>query len=159
MGDVSLGQERSVALAGLDIVEDASAGVGADDGRDEGGGVVRGADDNASDGVAQPLQRLLVGRANDNEAAAGAALLAGVAEGGSHGAGDRLIEVGVVVDDDGVLAAHLGDDAFDVRLPRRRAGRGLYDAEADGVAAGKGDDIDAWVLHERLADLAALARR
>ena len=31
-----------------------------------------------------------------------------------------LVEIGVGIDDDGVLAAHLGDCAFDMMLSRRR---------------------------------------
>ena len=37
-------------------------------------------------------------------------------------AGYRLVEVGVGVDHDGVLAAHLGDDSLDVALARPHDG-------------------------------------
>ncbi len=77
---------------------------------------MRRADDEALDRGAQARERLVVGRADDDQPAAGAALLAGVAERRDDGARDRLVEVGVVVDDDRVLAAHLGDDALDVAL-------------------------------------------
>ena len=52
-----------------------------------------------------------------NHPRAGRAFLPLVAERAVDHAVHRLVEVGVVVDDDRVLAAHLGDDALDVVLP------------------------------------------
>ena len=80
---------------------------------------MRRADDQALDRGCSRASRFVVGRADDDQPAAGAALLAGVAERRRDDARDRLVEVGVVVDDDRVLAAHLGDDALDVRWPGR----------------------------------------
>ena len=62
-----------------------------------------------------------------------------VAEGAGDDAVHGLVEVGVVVDDDRVLAAHLGDDALDVVLARRRLGGLAVDEQADAARAGEGD--------------------
>src|SRR3972149_5304694 len=80
-----------------------------------------------------------------------------VAPGG--GPRDRLVEVGVVVDDDRVLAAHLSDDALDAALARPQRRRRLDDAEADLLASREGDEVDAGVLDERPADLATGPRQ
>src|SRR6185295_6725364 len=120
---------------------------------------VAGADDQTFDGGCQALDDLVVSRADDNEASAGAAVLARVTEGRDEDAGDGLIEVGVFVDDDGVLAAHLRDDAFDLSLAGSDLRRRQDDAEANTFAAGKRDRLDAGMLHERLPYLTSGSRK
>ena len=69
-------------------------------------------------GLDQAGDEGVVDAVEDDHPRAGRALLAGVAEGALEDADDRLVEVGVVVDDDGVLAPHLGDHPLDVVLAR-----------------------------------------
>ncbi len=71
----------------------------------------------------QPGEEGVVDPVEHDHPRAGRALLAGVAEGALEDADDRLVEVGVVVDDDRVLAPHLGDHPLDVVLARRRSRR------------------------------------
>ena len=71
----------------------------------------------------EALDDLVVHVADHDEPAGGRALLAGVAEGGDDGAGHGLVGIGVGVDDERVLAAHLGDDPLDVALARGGLGR------------------------------------
>ena len=78
-----------------------------------------------------------------------------VAEGAGDDAVDRFVEVGVVVDDDGVLAAQLGDQLLDVRLPRRELGGLAIEQHADAARAGERDEGDIGMLGERRADLLA----
>src|SRR5205823_728156 len=67
-------------------------------------------------GAHQPAHELVIDGLDDDQTRARRALLAGVAErrvdDGRHG----LVEVGVGIDDDGVLAAHLGDHSLHVAL-------------------------------------------
>ena len=66
----------------------------------------------------QPLDELVEDASHDDDARRGRALLPGVPERALRDRGHRDVEVGVGVDDDRVLAAHLGDDALHVSLPR-----------------------------------------
>ena len=63
-------------------------------------------------------------------------------------AGTATIEVGVGVDDDRVLAAHLGEDPLDLSLPGPERGRTFDDLQADGLRAGEGDERDRRVLDQ-----------
>ena len=77
------------------------------------------------DRAREPLDERVGDRLVDEHARGGRALLAGVARTRERDErGDGLVEVGVGVDDDAVLAAHLGDHALEVALavgrPRRR---------------------------------------
>ena len=87
------------------------------------------------------------------------ALLAGVAERALDDGRHRLVEVGVGVDDDRVLAAHLGDDALDVALPGPHLGGPLDDVEPDRLRAGERDERDIGMLDERGPDLLADTRQ
>jgi hypothetical protein len=93
-------------------------------------------------------------RSTSTAPASRGALLAGVDERRLDDRRDDLVEVGVRIDDHAVLAAHLGDDALDVRLAVGRLGGGADDLEADGAGAGEGDRVDARVPDERGACVA-----
>ena len=62
-----------------------------------------------------------------------------------------------LVDDDGVLAAHLQHRALDPDLPGQRSARLLGDLEPDLARAGEGDEARLRVLDERVADRRAAA--
>ena len=89
-------------------------------------------DQAGQEGVVDPLEH--------DHPRARRALLARVAERAVDHADDRLVEVGIVVDHDRVLAAHLGDDALDVVLARLGVGRLAIDQKAHIARAGEGDD-------------------
>ena len=82
----------------------------------------------------------------DEDARAGAAVLAGVAEDGERRRGGGLLEVGVREDDVGRLAAELERHALD------RLGRELADAASDLRRAGEGDLGDVRMLDDPLPD-------
>ena len=65
----------------------------------------------------QALEQLLGDRLVDEHPRGRRALLAGVGEGRADDRRHGLVEVGVGVDDDAVLAAQLGDDRLEVALP------------------------------------------
>ena len=83
------------------------------------------------------------------------ALLARVRERAVRDRRDRDVEVGVGVDDDRVLAPHLGQDPLDLSLPGSDDGRALDDLQADRLRAGERDERDRRVLDQRRADLLA----
>ena len=70
-------------------------------------------------------------------------------------ADDGLVEVGIVVDHDRVLAPHFGDHSLEVVLARLDFGRLAIDQEADVARAGKGDDVDIGMIDESLAGFLA----
>ena len=93
----------------------------------------------------------VVGAVDDDQPRRGRALLAGVPEGRVGRGGDGLIRVGVVVDDEGVLAAQLADDLLDVALPGLGDGGDLVEVEPDRLGAGERDDRHIGVLHQASA--------
>ena len=105
-----------------------AVGLVVDDGADGAAGVLGRRDLEAARRLDQPRQEGVVQRRRHDHAAARRTFLAGVAEGAGDDAMNRLVQVGVVVDDDGVFAAHLGDDALDVVLPRPHFGGLAIDA-------------------------------
>ena len=74
-----------------------------------------------------------------------------------HHAHDGLVQVGVVINDDRVLAAHLGDDPLDMVLAGPGVGGLAVDQQADLARAREGDQVDAGMVHQRLADFLAPA--
>src|SRR5690606_28822970 len=103
------------------------------------------------------LDDLVVDILVDDGARAGRALLTLEAEGGDDDALDGRVDVGLVVDDDGVLAAHLGGDALEVLLAGLELRGALVDADADGLGAGEGHETGLRVVDERVADLLTAA--
>ena len=102
-------------------------------------------------GLDQPLRKLVVGGALDEDPRAGAAVLACVVEDGIRSRGGGTIEIGVGEHDVGRLAAQLERDALD----RRR--RAFHDGTADLGRAGEADLRDVRVLDQPPADDRALA--
>src|SRR5687767_8290543 len=96
----------------------AEAGPGAlvDERRHERERSVGRTDHEARNCLGEPGAKRLQRRTDDNDAAAGAALLSRIAECGLDDARDGFVEVRVVVDHDRVLAAHLEDDLLHVAL-------------------------------------------
>ena len=105
----------------------------------------------------QAVDQLVEDRAEADHPGGGRALLAGVAEGAGHDGRDGLVEVGVGVDDDGVLAAHLGHHPLDVALAGLVDGGVLDDRQADRRRAGEGHERHLGPGHQLGADLLAHA--
>ena len=141
--------ERGFAPAAFDVVLDARLGFGGDDGTDARGRQVGRSDGQAAGGFDEARDEGVVRSVEDDRPRARGALLAGVAEGGGHGLEHRLVEVGVVVDDDGVLAAHLGDHLLDA-VPAGVLRGQHHDLQADVARAGEGDQVDIGIDDQRL---------
>ena len=71
---------------------------------------------------------------------------------------DRLVKVRVLVDEDGILAAHLGQHALDMILARRRLGSLAIDRQPHPFRPGKGDHGHVGMIDKRGADLLADAK-
>ena len=102
--------------------------------------------------IEQPLHELVVDAGRHKEARAAFARLAVVHEGGPQAAVDGDVEVGVVEDDVGALAAQFQRHLLD------RAGRLDHDLAAHFGAAGEGDLVDQRVGAQLRADHAGRAR-
>jgi len=94
------------------------------------------------------VDELVVDVAVDQGAVGGRADLARVREDARRDPVDRVLQVGVGVDDRRVLAAEFEGDG------REGRGRGLHHALAGGDAAGEGDRVDTVVARQRRARLA-----
>ncbi len=146
--------QRRLALALLDVALDLDHRVGADDRADADVGVLGRPDREAAGRLDEPAHEVVVGRLEHDHPRGGRALLPRVVEGRDDDLADGHIEIGVRVDDDRVLAAHLGDDLLDA-VGGGVLGRLADDAQPDIHGAGEGDEVHARVTHEEVADLAA----
>ena len=120
----------ALALALLDVGLDRLLRLGRDHGPHAARGVVGRADDHGARRVDEALDELVVGALQDDDARGRRALLPLEVEGAHDALEDGHVEVGVGVDDQGVLAAHLGDHALHASA-RRVCGRRFDDVQAD----------------------------
>ena len=107
--------------------------------------VERVTDAQLSGGCRQPLEELAVDRALDEQAAAGEADLALVAEDPADRADDRLVEIRVGEDQVRGLAAQLERHALQI------VRGGLHDRLSGLRGPGEGDEVDARIADEGLA--------
>ena len=114
-------------------------------------GIPAGADPHRLGALDEPLLQLAVDGLVHDHAARGRAALAGRAERRPDDALDGEVEVGVVHDDDPVLAAELEVDVLQV------VGGRLRHEHAGLARAREGDDRDVRVAHEPVAGLLAVA--
>jgi hypothetical protein len=149
MGDHGPRGRRLLGVAGHALLRGAL-----DDRPDLGAERVGRADLQDVDGARQALEQLVGDRLVDQDAGGCRALLARVVEGRADDGGDRVVEVGVAVDDHAVLAAHLDDGALELLLAGDDVARGADDLQADRPRAGERDRRHAWVAHQRGAGLA-----
>jgi len=124
-GEWGLPGEFGFAFAGLDQAEDFLDGVGVDHGADDGAWERRVSDRCGGGGFKEALDELVVDVGEDDEPRERGALLAGEAKGACEGGGDGFVEVGIVVDDERVFAAHLADDFLRGWPDRAECGRRL----------------------------------
>ena len=151
-GTSQASSSRPSLLADLDVLADLRGGRLVDHRADVGARVGRIADHQRAGRFDQPLEELVVDAVEHDRPAARRAFLAAVAEGRLPHAEHGLVQVGRLVDDDGVLAAHLADDLLDERLALGRFAGGAEDAEADLLRAGEGDQGHARVADQDVAD-------
>ena len=103
----------------------------------------------------EPLEeRVEHGREHDH-ARGGGAFLPRVRERARDDRRHGLVEVGVAVDDDGVLAAHLGHDALHLPLSCMVRGAALDDRETDRLRPGERHERDVRMIDKRGTDLLA----
>jgi hypothetical protein len=80
--------------------------------------------------IGQPRQQVFVHAPFGDQTRSGGTLLSLVAECGRQNVHHRLVEIGILVNDDRVLAAHFAHHAFDAPLlraaPVRRVSHGVY---------------------------------
>ena len=131
----------------LDHGEDTVAGFGIDDRRDRAAWVFGGADQAAARNFHQAIDKRLDHVPGNQHAAAGGAFLAGVPEGAFSHPADGLIQVGVGIHQDGVLATHFRQHPFDMILATGGFSGLAVDRQADLHAAGEG-----YHRHLRMAD-------
>ena len=106
------------------------------------GRVLGRSDGQAFAGLDQAGHEPVIDGVDHDHPGAGRAFLALEAEGRVHHADHGLVEVGVVVDDDGVFAAHFGHHPLAVDLAGLDGGRLVEDAQPHFHGAGKGDGGD-----------------
>ena len=120
-------------------------------------GILRGiADRDFFHTLLQALQELVVDTLVDNGARAGRALLAAEAKGSAGHAFNRRIQIGVGIDDDGVLAAHLEDGALDPELAGLLHGRALVDMQTDFLRARERNVASLGMLDDSVAEAVAM---
>ena len=91
----------------------------------------------------------------DDGARAGRTLLSLIAKRGLRGAFHCGVDIGFVVDDDGVLAAHFQNGALNPNLAGCGFGGEFADAQADFLRAGEADVARLRMLHHHVANDAA----
>ena len=104
LADIRIEDDSPFLRREFAIIEDSLACLGVDNRPDEGLGLVGRADLDGPGSLDKPGQEGVVDSLEDDDPGAGRAFLAGVPEGTLHHAHDGLVEVGVVIDDDRVLA-------------------------------------------------------
>ena len=127
----------------------ASGPDGAGDQRaDHRGQVRRRADAQAAHGVGEAAteRRVVVQRRLDDRQAGRRALLPGVAERRADEVAQGEVDVGRLADDEGVLAARLGEQPEVGAPPEEQAGGVVGAGEHDAVDAGMGDEVAAGVV-------------
>ena len=116
------------------------------------------ADAQTGRGGEQTLDHAVVIFFENNQPRTGGTFLSLVTKGGVNRVDNRLVEVGVGIDDDGVLAAHLADDALQFALARTRFAGAFPNAQPDFARTGERDHVDIFVIDQMRADDRALAR-
>src|SRR3954451_4341009 len=89
---------------------------------------------------AQLLDKLVVDRFIDDGPRASRTFLPAVAKRGVDHTLDSLVDIGLPVHNDGVLATHFRYDPFDPELPFRGLGGEFIDMQAHVAGAGEGDE-------------------
>ena len=134
--------QPSLAFADLDVLANLPRRAFVDDRADVGARVHGVADNQASRRLDKPAEKHLVDRVEHDRPAARRTLLTAIAERrlphGLHG----LVQIGRIVDHDGILAAHLADDLLHERLPLGRSSGRFEYLQAHLFRSGKGDERD-----------------
>lgn len=156
LGFSAASDQATFLLAGLDVVEDGLLGFGSNDRTHEVGRVVRGALSQSFCEWLQLVDELVIDRFVNNQARAHRTFLTLEAKGGGDDALSGFVEiVDVLVDDNGVFAAHLGDDALDPLLAGVGFGCQLDNAEADFFGAREGNETRFGMGNDEVSNLCA----
>ena len=115
------------------------------------------ADAQTGRGREQTFHHAIVIFFENNEPRTGGTFLALITEGGVNRVDDRFVEIGVGIDDDGVLAAHLAHDALQFFLAGTRFAGAFPNAQPDFARTGERDHVDIFVIDKMRADDRALA--
>ena len=75
-----------------------------------------------------------------------------ITESGVNRVDDGFVEIGVGIDDDRVLPAHLADDALEFALTRAGFAGRLPNSQTDFARAGKRDHFDVGMIDQVCAD-------
>ncbi len=103
-------------------------------------GILGRSDLQAFDGADSPVQELIMDRLQEDDPGAGGAFLPLISHCGGHHALDGQVQIGGIIHDNRVLAAHLGNDPLDLFLPGRGFPRPLHDLQSHPLGAGKGNE-------------------
>ena len=99
----------------------------------------------------EAVDECVVRASDDDDPTARGALLSGITERGRENARDGFVVIRVVIDDDGVLAAHFGDHALDSDYSGGRFCRPRRDELPDGARASERDGRDVSACSTRRA--------
>ena len=139
-------------LAGFDRFQDPAVSRFVDDGSDSDAGRFGIADAQTRGRCHQAFDDAIVVFVEHDQARERGTFLALITERGINRIDDRFVEVGIGIDDDGVLAAHLADDAFEFALPGPGFAGALPDSQSNFARAGEGDHVDILVIDQVRAD-------
>ena len=152
---VAASDAAAFLLADLDVLENLFVSALFADGAVPVGEVLRGTGLDLLRALDDEGEEFVVDVGVHDETRTGAALLTLEAEGG----GDDLLggefEIGVIVDEDSVLAAHFEHRALQPELAGMHHGGALEDALADFHRAGEGDEAGQRVIDDGVTDGAA----
>ena len=146
------GDQPALALADLDVVQDRTPCAVADHGAHIVRRIVRGAHLDARDPGLELFQELVVNLLVHDRARARRAFLPLIAERRDRHPLDSLVQIGVSVHDDRVLAAHFCDDALDPYLAGLMFGGQLVDPQSHVARAGEGNEARLGMLHHQVAN-------
>ena len=142
-----------IILAQFDVFVNFIESVLIDDRAERDSGIFGGTDFETLGGFGKSLDELLVNLFEDDHSGTGGTFLPRVTEGRMDDPLHGFIEIGVVINDDCIFAAHFGDHVFDRSLSVIGMSGGLIDVETNGHRASKRDDIDIGTAHEFGADI------
>ena len=107
----------------------------------------------------QPVHKALIDRIQDNHPGTGGTLLALETKGGCQHLRHSLIQISIVINDDGIFATHLADNPLDHGLAGRNRGAPLDNPQAHLQRAGKGDQANSGMIDQPITDGASRTRK
>ena len=149
--------ERRFIFSDLDVFANAIVSGFIDNRADGDAGLFRIADAQTGRGGEQSLHHAAVIFFENDEPRTRGTFLSLITERGINRIDDRFVEIGIGIDDDGVLAAHFADDALELALTFSRFAGAFPNAQPDFARTGERDKIDIFMIDKVRADDRALA--